>query len=571
MVFSGDVLLTTFQTLGAYILLCALGAILAKYPKRSPMLPRIVLQPLGRLSMQILLPALLITTLGKQLSIEVLKDSYPIFFWSIAMQFVGFMIAQALQFVVHVPKNLQQVFTCAIVYGNCGSLPLVVVETLSRQEPLATDEKALEKLTTFIFLYLVGWLLSFWSGGLIYLVRGMQASHHDVEPIAMKGEILAASSPVKNVPRDAWVATPEKNISSTAFCTQTINDSPMCASMCANTIQDMDVSGMIVQLSSYTSDVGGSPPTEEDVFSVHEQDMFACSLPGPPDAATGIGMVPTATTFIEHNSQRETAELGGTAATGERLRADSDVILAALDKACAAHGQVTKCPRVSQSYRSQILYALFNPLMSAVWLGLFVGLVHPVQSVFFDSDAELAFVASALETLGKPAIGIITLLMSASLGGFLDKRLSLRAANRQGNAPIEAGAKIVLENKLPKTSTDPCVTPPTSRGNPQEVPTSVLVALALGRCILFPAVNLCLVFYFADSILPDSADRKYMKLVLAIESATPSADTIIVVCMQYGHREIAEVLAASYLLQYFIDMLPLAVAIGVSLSSFFES
>lgn len=126
-------------TSSIYGRLCTLGASLAKYPRHNPMLPKAILQPLGRLAMQILLPALLITTLGKQLSIEVLfgiyqwrccnfhvifsylhyaltcwqvlKDSYPIFFWSIAMQLVGVLISQALQLIVHVPKETQRVRT----------------------------------------------------------------------------------------------------------------------------------------------------------------------------------------------------------------------------------------------------------------------------------------------------------------------------------------------------------------------------------------------------------------------------------------------------------------------------
>eukprot|EP00041_Stephanoeca_diplocostata_P036910 m.1368388 g.1368388 ORF g.1368388 m.1368388 type:complete len:506 (-) comp24954_c1_seq18:4114-5631(-) len=505
------------------------------------------------------------------------------------MQITGVMISAILQLIVKVPKDARRVFTCAIAYGNCGSLPLVVVETLSRQEPLVQDKDALDKLTTFIFLYLVGWFLSFWSCGLVYLVNGLDASAAQEESAVILNPILSnvlekvdmIQESVLSKHNAAW--TIDANTSEDVLDhDHDIQPNGTATSPESMGPQDIYVCGMLLQLSGHTSDVGASPPTTA-VFDAYEQNMFACSLPGAADGASSAKMIRT------HNAGGSSCGSGDNhfsglglearhhrqpdAASVEQRVSGNTPLSTATEESNGTKRMPAISSRSQRSCQSQILYALFNPLMSAVWLGLFVGLIRPVQSVFFDSDAELAFVASALETLGKPAIGVITLLMSASLGGFLDKNITLRAARRRAK---QEESKNIASTELNSTKSNHAASvgasmPPAGDSKTKEVPTSVLVALALGRCILFPAVNLCLVFYFADSILPDSADRKYMKLVLAIESATPSADTIIVVCMQYGHREIAEVLAASYLLQYFIDMLPLAVAIGVSLSSFFES
>ena len=54
----------------------------------------------------------------------------------------------------------------------------------------------------------------------------------------------------------------------------------------------------------------------------------------------------------------------------------------------------------------------------------------------------------------------------------------------------------------------------------------------------------------ADLVLPASDDQPFVKLVLMIESAVPSADTIIVVVQQAEKYTTAEALAACYLLQY---------------------
>ena len=72
------------------------------------------------------------------------------------------------------------------------------------------------------------------------------------------------------------------------------------------------------------------------------------------------------------------------------------------------------------------------------WLvGLLVGLVEPLQKAFFSRDAPLRFLSSALETLGKPAIGVVVLLISASIGGFASRFMQDRAQakNEGGEGP----------------------------------------------------------------------------------------------------------------------------------------
>lgn len=98
-----------------------------------------------------------------------------------------------------------------------------------------------------------------------------------------------------------------------------------------------------------------------------------------------------------------------------------------------------------------------------------------------------------------------------------------------------------------------------------------LVVLALGRCILLPGIILSLVLLFTDSIMPASADLELIKLVLAIQAATPSAETTIVICHQYGYNGVAESLAASYVIQYILGMIPMALAIGLSMRTLEDS
>ena len=117
----------------------------------------------------------------------------------------------------------------------------------------------------------------------------------------------------------------------------------------------------------------------------------------------------------------ETGTETGTVETGTAAVTDPD---ARADNAAAPAAKV----ETVRGGCKRMLLSMCNPLMGAVLLGLLIGLVQPLQDLFFSDQAPLRFVSSAVETLGKPAIGVVTILMSASLGAFWDKYWKLRAA-----------------------------------------------------------------------------------------------------------------------------------------------
>ena len=86
--------------------------------------------------MNLLTPCLIVSTLGKQLSLGLLIDAYPIMCWSFANQFVGMVVSNGYIKLFDVPASFRRPFVMASIYGNCGSLPLVIMETLSRMKPL---------------------------------------------------------------------------------------------------------------------------------------------------------------------------------------------------------------------------------------------------------------------------------------------------------------------------------------------------------------------------------------------------------------------------------------------------
>lgn len=71
-----------------------------------------------------------------------------------------------------------------------------------------------------------------------------------------------------------------------------------------------------------------------------------------------------------------------------------------------------------------------NPPIIATLLGLFVGLIPGLQSLFFGSDPALRSLSNAIETFGQPSVGVMALIASTSVGKTIDLHDILLAAAR---------------------------------------------------------------------------------------------------------------------------------------------
>ena len=65
-------------------------------------------------------------------------------------------------------------------------------------------------------------------------------------------------------------------------------------------------------------------------------------------------------------------------------------------------------------------------------------------------------------------------------------------------------------------------------GEGEAMPPEAIAALSFCRVLLMPFINILMVVNFADDVLPESADKSIIKLILMIESATPSANFDII-------------------------------------------
>ncbi|EGD80797.1 hypothetical protein PTSG_01386 [Salpingoeca rosetta] len=182
MAVSGTVIGAAATTVGSVLLLNVAGILTARFPRHrsgkvgpSGIVPDRALAPLSSLVTNVFLPCLIFSSLGATLRQDVLKDSWP----SAVFAPVNMGIAALVSWLVaipFVPRKFRTEFVLASSVPNVGPMPLVMMEVLCDQEQLASETDCFDRSVTFIFVHVFGWSLAFWTIGLA-LVKSMKGDH----------------------------------------------------------------------------------------------------------------------------------------------------------------------------------------------------------------------------------------------------------------------------------------------------------------------------------------------------------------------------------------------------------
>jgi len=423
-----DVLETTFHTVFAYIILLCIGGWLGTHPKKNPYLSKPIVQGLSRLLVNVLLSSLAFVSLGSELSNEEMSNAWPVIPWTVLNIAISSIFGAVMNCIFQVPPKFRRDFLVGMAFSNSGGLPLLLIETLSRQAPIADIPGAEKKLVLYVFMYVVPWIPLYFGPGAVFMESG-------------------------------WENRKE----------------------------------------------GDSKP-------------------------------------------------------------------------------------------GAILKRMFlSPIVVAALLGVLVGMTPALQNLVFGEDAPLRSLSSALFTVAKPAIGIITLCMASSLGNFLSKFRSLYCRARPSSdqeAAIEEG-KTEGREANGDTETTPALsveegvtgearTTETQTGeaedsegaasgeDPDEVlPLKTILGFGVMRMLLLPVVLGYIVIALGDRVIPDTPDRRLVKMMLLLQAGMPSADTTVVLLQGARRFTAAENIAALYLVQYALLLIPLCVLISYGLQNFF--
>jgi predicted permease len=156
-------------------LFCLVGIAFGIFPRAAPLLTNDTLKQMSNQIYWLFTPALLLSTFGAKLSMQLLRDSAAVIAWSIIHPVVNFLVGGLLVArIVKPERHFKITFQLAATFVNGASVPLLVMAGLCKSPQLINDTTAYERAVVMVFLYVLLWNLLFWSAGNMLMENDVQ-------------------------------------------------------------------------------------------------------------------------------------------------------------------------------------------------------------------------------------------------------------------------------------------------------------------------------------------------------------------------------------------------------------
>jgi predicted permease len=152
-------------------LISIVGVVLAKYPKKDPILPPLMLKYLSKLSNNVFVPCLIISSLGSAITYQLLQRIGILIIFSGITNLISYGFGFSFGRLLHGSDDAMFIaLIVAIGSPNAISLPIMVLQTMCEETYINKDyngspSECYTEATSMIFVYSVGWHLLFWSYG----------------------------------------------------------------------------------------------------------------------------------------------------------------------------------------------------------------------------------------------------------------------------------------------------------------------------------------------------------------------------------------------------------------------
>jgi predicted permease len=164
-------MLDAFGAMTKVAIVAGVGYSCALFPRANPYLSPEALKYISKLSNDVFLPALIITSIGLGLSVELLSRMGILVLFSIFTSIFSYFLAATVGKLIDGNlSNLYVAIYVAIASPNIISLPLMILQTLCGQNILNSDyngdsSKCFADASSMVFIYSIGWHIVFWSYG----------------------------------------------------------------------------------------------------------------------------------------------------------------------------------------------------------------------------------------------------------------------------------------------------------------------------------------------------------------------------------------------------------------------
>lgn len=164
-----SIILAAFAAMSKIFVVALVGIYFSKNPKENPILSVSFLKTLSQLSNQVFLPALIISSIGSALSIELLRRLWILALISIINSSLSYLIAHTIGKALYEKDDAMfKAFTVACASPNAISLPIMVMQTLC-DNPIINKTFGGDvvmcggEASAMLFVYSIGWHITFFS------------------------------------------------------------------------------------------------------------------------------------------------------------------------------------------------------------------------------------------------------------------------------------------------------------------------------------------------------------------------------------------------------------------------
>lgn len=182
-----SIMFNAFAAMVKIFLISAVGIFLAKTPREEPLLPVLMIKYLSKLTNNVFVPCLIITSLGSAVTLQLLSRIGVLVFFCFIANSISYFFGHTVGRFLH-GRSDDAMFTALVVAigsPNAISLPIMVMQTMCEEKYVKADynddrSECFIEATSMLFVYSMGWHLMFWSYGFPKLKALKQRFYSDL-------------------------------------------------------------------------------------------------------------------------------------------------------------------------------------------------------------------------------------------------------------------------------------------------------------------------------------------------------------------------------------------------------
>lgn len=526
-------------------LCCLVGIAFGGWPRDAPLLGTSNLKQLSNAVYWLFTPCLLLSTFGAKLTPALLADSGGAVLWCLLHAGVNYLVGGVvLPRLVAIERHFAATFTLAATFNNGASVPLLVFAGLVKAPQLRSDVTAYDRAVVLIFLYVLLWNAVFWGAG-VPIMQADVASRAQ-QPSGGGGSGSAAVRP----PGDSGSAVTRLAHSVAAAARKALLTPPM-----------LGIAIGVV--------VGMWPALGSAMFGA---DGWLAPVGGV-TTLLGAPSVPISNLILGGSLYHGIVDL---LAARRRRRAEPVSSLAGSAPPAPLAALDAEAARTDQWDAVVVPTTREPPAVATVAAAT----VRPVARSSSSLDG-VAFPSSSPHTLGSPSLAAAA---APATGGAAHQPLDDLAVPCAASptppprlTPSPPAALPAAPPTVPPQSPSAALaiptagTPPPAAGASISMRTAML--LVVTRLVLCPAILITLFLIASRSGIrwlgASAANDPILRLLIVVEAASPSAQSVLLLCQLTSNAQAAKDLSLVYVAMYPLSLLTMTVALSVGMSEVF--